>query len=112
VSWKNPLTGESGKEQSGTFGWQRRILKINNRFIQYPQLAKIIADVYADFYNSWRRELEFSTMCLYQLECRDKFQFSHSVNRFDFLATDWWMINEMVLNFWTFETLIRAIEIL
>jgi len=111
VSWNNPFTGERGTERSGTFGWQRRILKISNRFIQYPQLAKLIADVYSAFFDYYRLELDFKTYPLWQLDCRDKFQFSHSVNRFDFDTAIYWIIQEINYDFWNAEMEIKALEI-
>jgi len=111
VEWENPMTGEKGVERQGIFGWQRRILKIKNRFIQYPQLAKLIAEIYDDFFSDSRLELQFRISPLWQLDNRDRFQFSHSVNRFDFSALLWWIISEINYDFWGGEMEIKALEI-
>jgi hypothetical protein len=111
ISWENPFTGERGVERSGEFGWQRRILKINNPFIQYPQLAKVIADVYYDFFADYRMQIEFGVYPLWQLDNRDKFQFSHSVNHFDFATATWWLIEELIYNFFNGEMKVKALEI-
>lgn len=111
VFWENPLTGESGSEKAGTFGWQRRILPIKNYFIQYPQLAKLIADKYNDFFGSYRKEIDFMTFLIYQIENRDKFTFNHS-GEFDFSASIEWMITELILDYWNCNLQIKGLELL
>lgn len=110
VSWENPFTGEKGKERAGNFGWQRRILEISNPFIQYPQLAKLIAEKYNTFFSALRRMINFKTIQLWQLDNRDKFTFNHSINNFEFQKTVEWMIDELELDYWGEELKIKGIE--
>lgn len=110
VSWKNPITGESGVEKAGDFGWQRKILKIDNYFIQYPQLAILIAELCNDFFSQYRKEIGFKTIVLWQLENRDKFTFTHD-GTFDFITSLEWMITELILDHWPYELEIKGLEI-
>ena len=110
VAWHNPFTGESGVERAGNFGWQKRILKIDNYFVQYPQLGKLLADMYNEFFSNYRRYLpSFSTIRIDQLELRDKITFNHDGN-YGFSNSVEWIIAELEFNCWDFETKISAIE--
>lgn len=109
VNWENPLTGESGVKQAGTFGFNRRILRLSNYFIQYPQLAQYIADAYNTFFSVIRDIIEFKTIGLWQLENRDKITFLHKGD-FDFASGEEFLADEIEHDFDTFETTIKAIE--
>ena len=110
VNWSNPFTGESGVEKAGVFGWNQRILKIDNYFIQYRQLALLIAEKYNDFFAVWRNENEFKTFNIFQLENRDKFDFNHN-GEFDFSTATEWMIQNLDFDFWSGELKINGLEI-
>lgn len=109
VRWENPLTGQSGTKTAGTLGFNRRILKISNYFIQYPQLAQYIADAFNTFFSVVRDVIEFKAIGLWQLENRDKLTILHEGN-FDFVSGEEFLIDEVSHDFEAFETSIKAIE--
>ena len=109
VHWENPLTGERGIEKAGYFGFQRRVLTIKNYFIQFPQLAALIADMYYAFFNQQRNIIAFNTLPLWQLDNRDKFTFNFVIHSFHFKTTDEWIVSELELDVWKHELKIRGL---
>jgi len=109
VKWKDPITGDSGIERYGDFGFNRRVLTIENYFIQYPQLAALIANAYYDFFNSVRMIVKFKTIPLWQVDNRDQIMISHMGN-FSFDPLTYWIISEIELDPWINELAITGIE--
>lgn len=109
VKWKDPINGANGIERYGDFGFNRKVLTIDNYFIQYPQLAALIAQDYYNFFNSVRMIVKFRTIPLWQIDNRDQIMISHMGN-FSFDPLTYWIISELELDPWGNELAITGIE--
>lgn len=109
VEWNDPVSGEKGIERYGDFGFNRRVLKIINYFIQYAQLAALLARAYYDFFATERNVIEFRSLPLWQVDNRDKLTFVHS-GQFDFDAETEWIISDVELDPNNHEISIKGIE--
>lgn len=75
VNWEDPATGQKGMEAQGADGWQRRVLKIDNKLIQNRFLARVIATQYHTYFNRRGYVAECEAIPLIQLDIYDRIRF-------------------------------------
>jgi hypothetical protein len=74
VEWSDPVSGASGMEAAGSDGWERRVLKISNPFVQNRHLARVLASQLQEYFSTERKELPIELRALLQLEEYDRFK--------------------------------------
>ena len=74
VTWNDAISGRSGMEAYGVDGWERRVLKVDNPFVQDRHLAAVLAKQFQKYFGSERKELTIETRALLQLEEYDRFK--------------------------------------
>jgi hypothetical protein len=110
VSWNNPITKEKGNILRGRDGWNKKVLRINNSFVQNRNTAEYVLDQYGDFYLTLLQAVKFISPFLIEVEIGDLVDILARSNTY--VDPDKiWFILATSLDWETKENEIKAIEI-
>lgn len=110
VSWKDPISGQSGIESTGTNGWQRRLLKLDNPFIQNRHLAAVIAPQYHTFFNQERKVVPAELTALLDLEEYDRVRFVLNTAQTDLARADYYLLTSLMFDMQTMILKIKGLN--
>jgi len=82
VKWESILDDSSDEEISGTPGWDRRGLPLDNRFVHDRFLAMAIAEINYNYFGTARESFNQQTIPILQLELRDRYNTVYSERRY------------------------------
>lgn len=88
VSWKDPVSGESGVESQGQTGFERRVLKIDNPLIQNRHLAAAVALEQFTYFNVQRQAAESDIIPIIELEEGDAVSYRLKTSNTDVARAD------------------------
>ena len=95
VEWKDPFSEDDGTEAQGSFGWRRKILNINSKFIQNRFLAQIVAQKYLSYFSQQREEMESEVVALIQTEERDRVKLIANSRNYDIDCDQYWILHDI-----------------
>lgn len=110
VAWRDPISGASGMEASGTDGWERRVFKLQNPFIQNRFLAKVLAQQFQSYFGVTRQELQIETRALLQMEEYDRFRVIIKGALSDIDRATYWRITHLHFDPMNLQMKIKGIE--
>jgi len=109
VNWESILDDSNGDETSGTPGWDRRGLELENRFITDQFLAKAIADENHSYLGTIRESIKQNSIPILELEQRDRFNTVYSERRYDIDRSSYFHIESLHLDLQKLILTIKAI---